>query len=301
MSLDNITNEYNNKYNLKNNAPAWIAPLYRDANNRNISVTDWNSAVDDIRKTASDSKSVYEFIQALNTEFNAYYLRNIKNIYYTTDTEDKLKNVVSELSLTEGNFVKDNGKVHFNIAKLDTYLDTSTDNVFYCSNYENNRVDVGFTMTFAQSTFVKNLQLYVRGVYTPVNIVISMSSDGTAYSKSHTEYLHSRGGIDTYLVPVGMYVKSIKIIQPKLNGATQGRFSICGIELFKSNVTGTWILERFDGTTFKIPMVDPKDFAETMQNSVASAQQFSKAASDYSVHSSAQAKLAEVYTYFIYD
>jgi hypothetical protein len=271
MSLDNITNEYKNHYRVKDLRPEWVTLLTRTVNTKNVSVNDWNIAMDDIRKLASDNAAVNSFITAFGKEFNEYYKRNVKSIHYTTDSEDKISNtVLDSLTLTQGNRLK-NDKVKFSVDSLETYKHGTGEEVLYCSGLNDGTKDVGFTMNFKESTYVENIQLYVRSVAASVNIKVCASADGNEYieDNTHTLYLQSFGSsVDVYLIPVGMYVKTIKIIQPSGEGYTEGRFSICGIEMYKSNLTGVWVLTKYDGSKTTIPMVDPAEFAEKMQKYV---------------------------------
>ena len=268
MSLDKITQDYINQYKLKGITPEWLTLLTKTVNSRNVSTVDWNIAMDDIRKVASDSAATHNFIKAFNEEFNEYYKRNIKSIHYTTDSEDKLSNtVLDNLTLTPDNKLK-NDKVKFSVDTLETYKHGTGEEVLYCSGLNDGTKDVGFIMNFKESTYVENIQLYVRSVAASVNIKICTSADGNTYTEDnvHNLYLQNFGSsVDVYLIPVGMYVKTIKIVQPSGEGYTEGRFSICGIEMYKSNLTGVWVLTKYDGSKITIPMVDPADFAKQIQ------------------------------------
>lgn len=65
MTLDELFEKYDSDISAKAHNPEWLANVIKNGLFRNISATEWNAIVDDIRKIASDNKSTYEFLEAL--------------------------------------------------------------------------------------------------------------------------------------------------------------------------------------------------------------------------------------------
>jgi hypothetical protein len=62
MNLLSAIQEFNNKYLLKNNIPAWFLPTVRTSLKRNITIEAWNEVIKGLEQVSSDSASVKDFI-----------------------------------------------------------------------------------------------------------------------------------------------------------------------------------------------------------------------------------------------
>ena len=65
MNLLSAIQEFNNKYLLKNNIPAWFLPTVRTSLKRNITIEAWNEVIKGLEQVSSDSASVKDFINKL--------------------------------------------------------------------------------------------------------------------------------------------------------------------------------------------------------------------------------------------
>ena len=293
MSLQSITEKYKNSYRLKGDKPAWLTLLTKSVNSRNISTVDWNIAMDDIRKVACDSLSVYNFINAFNDEFNDYYNRAIKSIRYDTNTESKLKlsSNNASLSKTPSNLTLKSMSDYFNIDTLDTLKDDEGEHVFFevGGNYE---PPVGFIIELNELTYIDCVQVYFNHVVDTTELIVE-TSDGTGYVEKDAIILNqfSHDVPDTRMFYINDDVKFIRITQQA--GWTNGRFGIKGIEFFKDTHTGKYVLTRYDGVSLDIPLIDPVDFNDHINEHVVSAKKYadqSKADSIDAAISSASSK-----------
>lgn len=302
MSIQSIINNYQQRYKQKGYTPSWLADLTRTPISRNISISDWNAAMDNIRKTASDSQAVNAFIHEFGKEFISYYERAIKSISYVSADPNDIVNP-SGLSLIPDNLVL-KSKTRFNeiMSNIGTYSDTMSalkagdeDYVFYAvGDYYDE--DVGFILDLNENEGIpiSNILLYLQSVAEPVTVKIAVETANGWEDGVDSVILQPFTSSPPYqrLLYVNRTAKRIKIYQPKGTGYTNGRFAIRALDIIKANTTGYYEITDYTDSVFKLPMLNPLDFTNQMQEHVNNANSYANIAVAASVSAESSADTA---------
>lgn len=299
MSIQSLIKDYENKYKAKGATPAWFADLARTAPSRNISINDWNIAMDNIRKTASDSQAVNEFIHDFGKEFLSYYERAIESISYETSDAtniivpksiEKIPKNLELKSKTRFDAIAEDISQYTNI--MNTLKKGDEDYVFFASAVDCSD-NVGFIIDLSEPTPVSSVLLHMQSVAHSVQLVVE-TSEGKEYEITDSITLQPFTSSPPYqrLLYIDKTVQFIKIYQPVNSGYTNGRFAIRALDIIKQNTTGYYKITDYTGNVFRLPMVDPASFQQEMSEHVSEAKGYADSASGSANAASASATIA---------
>ena len=229
MSIKNLIENYSNNYRLKPFTPEWIAYLTRTANSRQVSTTDWNIAMDDIRKIASDSMSVNQFLIDFATEFGAYYNRAIKSIEYVTDPENYI------------NFTQIISDKQLKLVLNET------------SEIEN--------LVLTLDNFTKEISVRVTSYL--------RQEDGELACLDKTyEFSVSPISEEPEHFTLELNVFASEIVIEFSEPIADETLTIVNCAIVKPNTVGKFVITRYDGIQMILPTVNPGTFTEQMQGYV---------------------------------
>lgn len=274
LNLQDIFTQYNEDISLKGMCPEWLANLTRSAATRNITIDLWNAAVDDIRKVASDSVSVTNFVNALGKAFSdgtfakdlnilkdgipmsvqdwfnnhSLLFPDIKNITYT-DTTAHVEAIVPTGAVVTGSCNED-----YSFNRL---IDGDLETVAYVPVFNEEGSDTqecSIKINLPAKSHISRVFIYSSRTPSENPIVqtakYEVGLDTYGYGNFNYPFEIS-GMFNPLVIDVNSDLYSL-MLKTTITKEDSGKLPVYEVKFLKESVTGYYTLEFTNGDSFRI-------------------------------------------------
>lgn len=218
-------------------------------------------AINEILRTTEQS------IDNINTNVEDALDKTIKYIRYYADDAKLVPSKVETVPSADETFVingaeeyfneNDEYKGYFSVDGMTDYIDNEDNESFFFTVRKQIKPsqyggEIGFKIELEEITPVEVMQMFIWGIYQPLNLKISTSLDGVSWNDMNVHFDAQAGSyLNIYRAKLNAECKYIKVVQTG-EGWANYRYIVKGIELFTSTTKGYYNILQRNGVTSSI-------------------------------------------------